>query len=254
MEDPSLRELQARFWEAIVKSPGEVDAAPQLLALVPATVHLDPSGRLAIYAEMYWHRILDVLREDFSRTAETLGDGAFTAVARHYLELTPSRSPSIARVGAGFARFLAEHPPAGAPPFAADLARLEWARIEAFAAPDAEALRLSDLRDLPAEEWQHLRLRTVPSLSVHVFDWPVHRLLADSLRGTITAEPTVVRVWRMGALVFQASMDATERAALRRARSRSTFAGVGEVCRDAALAAALLARWLEDGIVARNGV
>jgi hypothetical protein len=67
---------------------------------------------------------------------------------------------------------------------------------------------------------------------------------------------TVLRVWREGFKVFHAAIDEIEEAALARLAGGATFAAVCELfaqttsLEDAAHAAgALLARWLEDGIV-----
>jgi len=249
----SLRELQAGFWDAIASAPGELRAAPELLRLVVPSARLEPADRLAIYADMYWHRILDVLAQDFARTAEVLGAAEFADVARAYLRCRPSREPSIARIGEAFAAFLEASPPAGAVPFAAALARLEWARVAAFDTPDAEPLALEHLLELPADDWPALRLEAVPSLSLHAFAWPVQRLLDPALDGVLEEAPTTVRVWRCGWLVCHASVDATELPALHLLLAGTTFAEMSELCAEPEVAAALLARWLEDGIVVRAG-
>lgn len=248
MRAPALRELQRLFWEAITSAPGETRAAPPLLGVISASEQLAPLGRVSIYARMYWGRILDVLRQDFARTAELLGDERFAALARDFLAERPSRHPSIAHVGDGFADFLAAR--AAVVPLAADLARLEWARSCAFAAPDAAALRLADLAGLPAEEWADLRLTLVPSATLLALRFPVQRLLEPG--GMPPGdEATVLRIWRRGELVFHASADVTERIALERVRAGACFAAVAEVCRDPHEAAALLARWLEDEVLLR---
>ncbi len=248
----SLGDLQARFWQAIAATPGALHAAPELVDLVLPSAQLEPEARLAIYADMYWWRILDVLREDFARTADALGEAAFEELARRYLGSRPSRDPSIARVGEALPRFLARHLPAGAPAFAPDLARLEWARVEACTAPDAEPLRLDDLRAVAPEAWPELRLEAVPSLAVLELGWPVHRLLGPTPAGDLAAQPTVARVWRSAHRVLHATVDPLERGALRRLQAGSSFARIAAFCRDAEEAAALLARWLEDGLVVRS--
>lgn len=249
MRAPALRELQELFWQAIASAPGETRAAPPLLGVISANERLAPLERVSIYARMYWGRILDVLRQDFARTARLLGDESFVALARDFLAERPSRHPSIARVGDGFADFLAARASAVSP-LAADLARLEWARSCAFAAPDAVPLRLADLAGVPAGEWAAIRLVLVPSATLLPLRFPVQRLLEpDGLPPA--EEPTVLRVWRRGELVFHASVDATEQAALARVGEGATFASVTEGCRDAHEAAALLARWLEDEVMAR---
>lgn len=249
MDAPSLRELQGLFWEAIADVPGESHPAPALLRVIGGGA-LAPDARVAIYADMYWARILDVLRGDFATTCRLLGDATFERLARAYLAARPSRHPSIARVGERLPAFLARQP--SLPPQAADLARLEWAREVAFTAAAAEPLRLGELATLPAEEWPELRLTAVPSLEVVELRWPVQRLLdaplADDLP-EVTAEPTTVRVWRRGETVFHATVEATERAPLAFLRAGATFGAIGEACADAPQAAAVLARWLEDELV-----
>jgi hypothetical protein len=251
MDAMSLRELQEGFWQAIAATPGELRASPALLRVITPDARLAAKERLAIYADMYWHRISDVLAEDFARTADVVGADAFTALARAYLAARPSREPSIARVGEAFADFLATHPPEHAPPYAAALARLEWARIAAFDAPDAEPLTLPQLADLPPAEWPELALGAAPSLTVHDLGWPVQRALDPAFTGTIDDTPTTVRVWRSGFTVYHASVDATELPALRRLVAGATFGEIGEACGEPDVAASLLARWLEDGIVVR---
>lgn len=252
MDAMSLRELQEGFWHAIASAPGELRASPELVRLVVPGERLDAAGRLDVYADMYWHRILDVLAEDFACTARLAGDEAFVALAREYLRCRPSREPSIARVGEAFAAFLETHSVAGAPRYLAGVARLEWARVAAFDARDATPLTLPDLADLPPEDWPELALAPVPSLAVHDFAWPVERALAADFAGELPDEATTVRVWRSGWLVYHATVDATERAALELLERRATFAEIGEACAEPEVAASLLARWLEDGIVLRR--
>lgn len=251
MQAPSLPELQALFWDAIASAPGEARPSAWLCHWIRPGDALDPAQRVGIYADMYWARIRDVLRGDFARTAEILGEQRFDALARGYLAERPSRDPSIARVGEAFADHLAAYPPADAPPYVPDLARLEWARVEAFTAADAVPLRLEDLQQLSADALPELELHAVPSVTLLDLGWPVQRLLAESAPCTIAAAPTLLRVWRREFLVFHSSVDAVERPALLALLRGATFAEIAEACADGTDAAALLARWLEDGLIAK---
>jgi len=58
-------------------------------------------------------------------------------------------------------------------------------------------------------------------------------------------------VWREGFLVYQSPMDPAEEAALERVVAGEPFATICEAVDDPRDAAALLLRWLEDGILAR---
>ena len=245
---PSLRELQSLFWASLT---GRQE--PALQAVVRSTAELGGEDRLAIYAEMYFARLRDVLAEDFEKTAAVLGPEAFTALARAYLAEHPSEHPSVRHVGRHLAAFLASRPPAAAPAWLADLARLEWARIEVFDAPDACPIGMADLLALPEAEWPGACLRPIPALEVVASDWPLHRIW-DGSRPDRT--PTVLRVWRQDGGVYHCAMDATERVALAALREGRSFGEICEATADidpaeaATEAAALLARWIEDGLIA----
>ena len=261
MPAPALRELQAAFWRHLAAHPDDDPGrpiAPELAAALVGTDELAADARLAIYARMYLWRLLDVLRDDHPRTAAVLGDEAFRAVARDYLSRHPSEHPSVSNVGRSFSAFLAATLPAGAPPWAPDLARLEWARREVFDAPDATPLGLDALRALAPEAWPSTRFAVVPALARVVARWPVHRVWdaeTDAPTPELPAERTALRVWRSGYSVYHAPMDAREEAALGRLVAREPFAAVCEAFADlpaenaAAQAASLLVTWVEDGMV-----
>jgi hypothetical protein len=246
---PALREIQALFWRAL---NGAVD--PALEAAIVSTPALPGAGRLGIYAGMYTGRLHDVLAEDFERTAKELGAERFAETVRVYLQEHPSEHPSVRHLGRHFAAFLASNPPAGAPPWLADLARLEWGRVEVFDAPDAAPIDLQRLRAVPVADWPGITLVPIPALDVLASAWPVHLIWRDA--GDPPATPTALRIWRQNGTVYHAAMDALEREALARLRSGECF---GEICEAlthlepeaaAAEAGALLARWVEDGLIA----
>jgi hypothetical protein len=271
-----LGELQLRFLGVLDPGSPPIDAA--LLAAVNGTDSLDAAQRIRIYADMYRARLVDVLREDYPRVAATVGDADFAALACRYLTRHPSTHPSVRHVGRRFADWIAGE--ATVAPHLADLARLEWARVEVFDAADAEPLRLADLESLPPDEWPALRLRLIPACLVLESAWPVHLIWAsadpereaeapaDACANADDAaertpdnwmrEPTVVRVWREGFSVSHAAMGPDEQRAFRVLARGEPFA---EICTaiedglDADTAArqvgAILLRWLEDGLISR---
>jgi hypothetical protein len=258
---PALRDLQGAFWRHLAATPGDDPGrpiAPALRDVLAGTVELDAAERLGIYERMYFWRLLDVLREDHPRTAAVLGDAAFRDAGRAYLARHPSEHPSVAHVGRAFGDFLAAHAPAEAPPWTADLARLEWARRLVFDAPDAPTLGLDVLRALAPEAWPGARFAVVPALVRVVAGAPVQRAWAAAPEDgpiTLAAERTALRVWRSGFAVFHAVMDAREEAALASLIAGEPFAAVCEAFADlpaeraAAEAASLLVTWVEDDMV-----
>ncbi len=246
---PALPELQALFWQALGG-----DVRPDLTAAIASTDTLGAADRVAIYADMYLWRLRGVLAEDFEKVAAVLGEDGFTDLARAYLAAHPSEHPSVRHVGRSFADYLARRPPAGAPVWVPDLARLEWARVEAFDALDAEPVRAADLCALAPEDWPDLTLRPIPALLTIEAAWPVHRVWSGDTH--VDAAPTALRIWRQDGVVYHCAMDGAEPDALARLREGRPFAAICEAWGDlppeeaAGQAGALLARWIEDGLIA----
>lgn len=259
---PGLRALQQAFYRALASgAAGSFAPDPALLAVVQGSDALDPSAGLEVYAQMYWMRIADALREDYPRLAATVGDHAFPELVRAYLAYAPSRHPSLSHAGDRFAEFLAIR--GDVPAFAADLARLEWARARVFTAADAPVLTLDDLRAVAPEAWGTLRLRAIPASALLDLAWPVHEVWAAGEEESPAAPappapwPTSLRVWRDESGVYQTRVDRAERAALTLLVAGTTFAevctAVGTVSgegRAAEETAALLLRWVADRFLA----
>ena len=97
--------------------------------------------RLEIYANATFHRMREALEQEFDALARALGDTGFHDLVASYLLVHPSRRPSLRHVGEALPEFLAGHgvaePFRRRWPWAADLARLEWALSLAFDAPEA---------------------------------------------------------------------------------------------------------------------
>src|SRR5262249_61934089 len=136
----------------------------------------------------------------------------------------PSDAASARHVGRQLPASLASRPPPAAPAWLPDLARLEWARVEVFDAPDARPIGMADLLALPEPEWPGARLRAIPALEVVASDWPLH-LIWEGSRPDRT--PTVLRVWRKEGGVYHCAMDPVECVALASLRGGRCF---GEIC------------------------
>lgn len=247
----ALRDLQGRFWRSL--HDGEAD--PTLAASVLPSPALAPAERIGIYQDMYFWRLHEVLREDFPKTCEALA-GAFEALARRYLARHPSEQPSVRHLGARLAAFLGGDPLAAVRPWLPDLARLERARVDAFDAPDATPVRAADLAAVGPEAWSDLTFTPIPAVELLRCAWPAHEVWAAPATQPQPC-PTRLRVWRQDFSVHHAAIDAVEEEAFGALASGRSFAAVCEVVAGhvpeeaaAAEAGALLARWIEDGLVA----
>jgi hypothetical protein len=218
----------------------------------------DRKTRIRAYADAYYSRLRDVLREDYPRVGAMLGPEQFDEVVRGYLEAFPSNQPSVRHLGRALAEYLRRREEI--PRCLADLAELEWARVEVFDAPDAECATLDDFVSLPADSWAALRFSAIPAIRILRAQYPVHQVWSDNESREVAPAETSIRVWRASDWrIFHAPMDERESAALRKMISGETFAAICETFADlpeteaAEEATGLLARWIKDGIIGRVG-
>jgi Putative DNA-binding domain len=134
--------------------------------------------RLEIYNRQYWFRLLSSMIEDFPGLRAVLGDKRFEAMSKAYLVDCPSQSFTLRNLGARLEAWLRKHAKwAGAKQaLAVDIARLEWADIEAFDGKAEPALRPEDLR---AEAGANLKLKLQPYLRLLDLRYPVDDLLLE---------------------------------------------------------------------------
>jgi len=254
---PSLHEVQRLFWESVAVRPGRDSIAPALVRLVRGADDNDRKTRIRVYSDAYYLRLRDVLREDFPKVTTLLGD-RFDEVVAGYLETLPSEQPSVRHLGRALAEFLQSRE--DIPKCLADLAELEWARVEVFDAPDAECATIDELASIPPNAWPSLHFSTIPAIQTLRAQHPAHQLWSGSESPDVSPTETALRIWRKNDfLVLHAPMDERELVALHKLISGETFAAICETFADlsemeaAREATGLLARWLEDGIVARIG-
>ncbi len=190
---PDLKDLQELFWTLITAREGvrpalddlarrEAMQAPGIDHLFTGDARLSPADRLDIYANMYFFRLLDCLREDYPRLAAAVGGERFQALVADYLERHPSASPSLRGLGERLPAFIAGHPIQDEFPYLHDLARLEWARADVFDAPDATPLSRGDLTGLPEDRAGEARLTLIPAFTLLRFEYnvlPIWRGLSD---------------------------------------------------------------------------
>ncbi len=135
----TLREIQQRMGNAVMHPLTADDQAPRRLkseaeAIIKRNDRLSSLERLEIYSRSYWFRVLDSLVEDFPGVRAIVGVREFHAMSRDYLLQHPSRSFTMRNLGSQFVEWLEKNIERVKPneTLALDMARLEWAQIEAF--------------------------------------------------------------------------------------------------------------------------
>lgn len=265
------------------------DAAPgsarrRLESLIRSDEVLDATGRLEIYANAYFHRILGVLSSDYPALRAALGADLFHDLVTSYLLVEPSRHPSIRHAGLHLADFLGHHDATARlrerAPWAADLAAFEWARNDMFDAPDRSLLEADALASLLPQEFASLSLCLGPWASFRSYDHPVDRLWSAAIEEagieSIEAANEVVSrgrgrssggkdrvtllVWRKAERVCHRRLDPVEAGALAHLSLGIRFEALCEWAADEigeaeapARAAGWLARWVEDGLLDASG-
>jgi len=142
--------------------------------------------RLEIYNRQYWFRLQDCFYDDYPGLRAVLGDRRFARLAQAYLTRHPSASFSLRNLGRPLLEFLEAEPQWVAPhrQLALDMARLEWAQIEAFDNEAKPPLTKDSLLEIdPART----RLQLQPHLTLLELSHPVDEFLvqvkrADRLR------------------------------------------------------------------------
>jgi hypothetical protein len=213
---------------------------------------LSNRARVDIYVDMYLARLIEALAAEFPRVRMALGEAAFERLAAAYFERHPSRRPTIQHLGSKLIPFLGTHPVRGFP-FARDLARLDQGASEVYLAPglgDAPLLAADDLRALAPAAWPKLRFSVTPTLRFLKLGWSFPKEYPDA--GRPAHEPSVVRLWRKGLDSFEAPVEKDELRALRAVLAGKTFGQVCLVAGSAERAAALLATWLDQGLLMKR--
>ena len=285
LTNPNLEQLQTRLYRLITAPEGvaaglaaegarEENALGNLQNLedlenqIESDDRLSATERLEIYANAYFYRILDCLKEDFPATLAVLGDDNFHNLVTGYLIDYPPTEPSISYAGRHLAEFVRRHPVHDRLPFVGDLARLERTLIEVFHAADAEPLNAEAMRNVAPENWPALAMRTHPALAIVDCDWRVDDLLreveaargeSDHFAGDPAHEAVSLLVWRRNSQVHYRAMESAERTALELASAGASFAAICEAIATTCgehdqlapveLINRLLARWLDEGLL-----
>lgn len=100
----------------------------------------DPAARYAVYRNNVIVSLCQALADSYPVCRALVGDAFFRAMAGHFVRLAPPCSPVLVRYGGRFPAFLEQFEPVAALPYLADVARLEWLRVQAYHAPQDDAL------------------------------------------------------------------------------------------------------------------
>jgi len=136
---------------------------------------LSSFDRLEIYNRQYWFRVIGSIAEDFSALQAVVGAKNFDALVLAYLRENPSTSFTLRNLGAKLPQWLEKHPELASPRhrLALDVARLEWAYVEAYDGAATQPLSESEFATLG----EHSTLSLQPHVQLLDLSYPVDELV-----------------------------------------------------------------------------
>lgn len=224
---------------------------------------LSAQQRLAIYRDSFTVSLMNTLADTYDVCRKLVGDEFFRAMARVYVQQTPSDSPNIMDYGASFADFVAQFPPATSVVYLGDVARLEWAWHNALHGADYNPLDISSLVCLDESQYPQLVFQLPPDSELIASDYPIHRIWAVNQANYPEEEVDLnggavkLFVWRKE---FDTRIDPLSSEEWRLLSYFKAGLSLGELCQDAMTQAVpldltrLLPECFERGWIAHHGV
>lgn len=97
----------------------------------------DPAERFAIHRHHLRVSLTHALAQSYPVTRTLVGEPFFDAMTWQFIQQRPPRLPMLCNYGDALPDFIDRFAPAATLPYLADVARLEWLRVEACHAADA---------------------------------------------------------------------------------------------------------------------
>ena len=156
-----------------------IDGAPMsqvASSFIKPNDRLSSLERLQIYNQQYWWRLQGCFGEDFRGVRAVIGERKFDRLATAYLTEHGSQSWSLRNLGQFLPAFLERHPELTQPNFelALEMARVEWARVEAFDGPSRPQI---DPQQLAKANPEKLRLGIQPYVALLELRYPIDSLI-----------------------------------------------------------------------------
>jgi hypothetical protein len=174
--DPGLEQMQ-RWMQGYIVGPGASEETGLADGLVLPSKSLSALERLDIYRDMYLPRMEEALAIDYPALKHFLGGQEFMRLVKRYVDVHPSRSYTLNRLGDHLPEFVATLGDLPKNEFCVDLARLEFALTMIFDANESPSLTPDAVRAVPQEAWERARLRPIEPFRLLAFDYPVSRYL-----------------------------------------------------------------------------
>ncbi len=224
-----LKTLQKQFIRALIE-----DNSPTFIRNASP---LSAKQRIAIYRDSYSLSLINALGDRYEVCQKLVGEDFFKAMARHYVEQTPSSSPNLNDYGSTFPAFVADFALAKSLIYLGDVAQLEWAWHSTLHGPDSTSLDIHSLSLLNEAEYPKLRFQLPTNSSLIASKYPIHRIWASNqLNYTNETEIDLfsggvkLLVWRQNLDTRMDVLSESEWELLQALTSGCTLAEIGPGC------------------------
>lgn len=174
----TLRELQAKLCEALQR-PTTLADDPAMVALAKSVARgndrMSPVAQVDVYREQFFLRHVDALWEDYPALGDLLGWDELESLLKGYLATHPPDSFTLRDLGARLPAYVATRTDYTHHALMADMARHEWAFVDAFDAADMPPLDVTKLQ-VAGDALDGAVLVLDPSLVLQSYAYPVHEL------------------------------------------------------------------------------
>lgn len=167
-----LAELQTHVRDAVLGGDAEA------LNGVIADDRLGYARRLNVYRNNTTILLREALAANFPIVHALVGEDFFATLARAFVRTHPPHSPCLFEYGDAFAAFTETFPGLERLPYVADIARLDFAQVQALHAANAPALDAAALQDVAPEDYGRLAFRPHPATRVVSSPYPIHAIWA----------------------------------------------------------------------------
>ncbi|MEP2704369.1 MAG: DNA-binding domain-containing protein [Roseibium sp.] len=133
--------------------------------------------RFSVYRNNVIVSLCEALGETFPAIKSLLGDEYFSALARAFVVESPPKSPVLLWYGETFADFIEAFPPLSDYPYLSDVARVEWAWIQAYHAADAYPLDPAELSSIDPAQIGTVSFERHPAAQIVTSRWPIWDLV-----------------------------------------------------------------------------
>ncbi len=168
----SLRDIQNQLQSAVTGDGKSTELA--ISFIVAGTTGPSAQERIKVYADGWYLRLEESLRDDYPAVARRMSEREWEALIKAYIRAHPSSSYTVAKAGDQFPSFLAEAGPEKS--WLPDLALLERSIYQARSVEDTTVWDVADLNSLSLDEAESLRFELQPSVKLIESQWNIDEL------------------------------------------------------------------------------